>query len=72
MELDFRKLFMIATAKPEFSRNAEEIITCNVFFFNWFIPMMCSDFKNEELWKELSNHETNESFLKLKKYVESM
>ena len=71
MESDFRKQFMIASHKEEFYKKAEAIIECNDFFYNWFVPMMCSDFRNESLWKELSKYETNESFLKLKLYVES-
>jgi len=71
MESDFRKQFMIATKRDGFYKEAEEFLTCNIFFFNWFVPMMCSDFRNENLWNELPKYEDNESFLKLKLYLNS-
>jgi hypothetical protein len=71
MELDFRSQFMIASRREGFYKEAEVIILCNDFFYNWFVPMMCSDFQNQQLWKDISKYEDNESFLKLKAYINS-
>jgi len=70
MKSDFRTQFMIASRREGFYKEAEAIIQCNDFFYNWFVPMMCSDFQNNNLWNELSKYEKNESFLMLKDFIQ--